>query len=101
MCNILREKLKIETIINDLIKILEKEEPKNEKLINSLQNCNGGKWKNKAYFQFVNSENPNKVGSEWQFLDNIIFEHEKFGTIILDLLKDNRIGGLEFYELLD
>ena len=92
--------MEIETIIKDLIEILEKEETKNENLINSLQNCSGGKWKNKAYFQFVNSENPNQVGSEWQFLDNIIFEHEEFGTIIVDLLKDNRIGGFEFYELI-
>lgn len=57
----------IETIIKDLIQILEKEETKNENLIYSMQNCSGGKWKNKAYYQFVNSENPNQVGSECNF----------------------------------
>jgi hypothetical protein len=93
--------MEITKIINDLIKILEKEEPENETLIKSLRNCSGGKWKNKAYYQYINSENPNKIGSEWQFLDNIIFEHENYGTIIVDLLKDNKIGGLEFYKLLN
>ena len=93
--------MEIETVIKDLIKIIEKEEPKNENLIKSLQNCIGGKWKSKAYYQFVNSENPNQEGSEWQFLENLIFEHDVIGTIIVDLLKDNRIGGLEFYDLID
>lgn len=93
--------MKIETIIKDLIKILEKEETKNENLIILMQNCNGGKWKNKAYYQFVNSENPNQVGSEWQFLDNVVIEHKVIGTIIIDLLKDNRIGGFEFYNLIE
>ncbi len=93
--------MEIETIIKDLIQILEKEEQKNENLINSLQNCKGGNWKNKAYYQFINSENPNQVGSKWQFLDNVIIEHKEIGTIIIDLLTDNRIGGLEFYELLN
>lgn len=93
--------MKIEEVIKELIRILEKEEPKNENLINSLRNCSGGKWRNKAYYQFVNSENPNQIGSEWQFSDNIIIEHPEKGTIILDLLKDNKIGGIEFYELLD
>ena len=93
--------MKIETIIKDLIKILEKEETKNENLIILMQNCNSGKWKNKAYYQFVNSENPNQVGSEWQFLDNVVIEHKVIGTIIIDLLKDNRIGGFEFYNLIE
>ncbi|MGO4773914.1 hypothetical protein ACEN2I_19930 [Flavobacterium sp. W22_SRS_FK3] len=92
--------MEIETLIKDLIKILEKEEPKNVNIINSLQNCNGGKWKNKAYYQFVNSENPNQLGSKWQFSNNLIIEHPERGTIIIDILKDNLIGGIEFYELI-
>jgi hypothetical protein len=44
----------------------------------------------------VNSEKPNQKGSEWQFDENIILEHETEGTIVLDVLKDGRIGGIEF-----
>ena len=88
--------MEIETILVEIIKILKNEEKKNENLINSLQNFSGGKWKNKAYYQFVNSINPNQVGSEWQFQDNIIIEHKEIGTIVIDLLKRNKIGGIEF-----
>ena len=59
-----------------------------------------GNWKSKAYYRFVSSKNANKPGSEWQFHDNIILEHEKHGTIILDILENNRIGGIEFYKFL-
>jgi hypothetical protein len=30
----------------------------------------------------------------------IILEHPEKGTIIVDVLKDGRIGGLEFYDLI-
>ena len=93
--------IEIEIIIKDLIKILEKEKTKNKNLIVLMQNCKDGKWKNKAYYEFVNSENPNQVGSKWQFLDNVVIEHKVIWTIIIILLKNSRIGGFEFYNLIE
>lgn len=87
--------MEIEKILVEIIKILEKEEPKNENLIQLLENCNGGNWESKAYYRFVNSKNANQPNSEWQFQENVIIEHNKIGTIVIDLLKNNKIGGIE------
>jgi hypothetical protein len=43
----------------------------------------------------VNPDNPNKAGSEWQFETNILLEHPSEGTLVLDVLKGQRIGGVE------
>ncbi|PXY38734.1 hypothetical protein DMB65_21530 [Flavobacterium cheongpyeongense] len=87
--------MEIETILVEIIKILEKEEPKNENLIQLCKNCKGGNWESKAHFRFVNPNNANQPNSEWQFQDNIIIEHNEIGTIVIDLLKNNKIGGIE------
>ena len=75
--------------------------PNQQDLVIALTNCNDGQWKNKAYYQFVSSINANQVGSEWQFEISIRLEHQKKGTIIIDILKCGRIGGIEFLALLD
>ena len=89
------KKMEIERILVEIIKILEKEDPKNENLIQLLENCSGGNWESIAYFRFVNPKNANQPNSEWQFQENIIIEHNEIGTIIIDLLKNNKIGGIE------
>ena len=48
------------------------------------------------YICFVSGERPNQLDSEWQFEENIVLEHETEGVIVLDILKDGRIGGIEF-----
>jgi len=45
---------------------------------------------------FVKPKRPNHPGSEWQFKENITLEHPEFGDIVLDVLKDGRIGGIEY-----
>ncbi len=87
--------------INEIISFIKKHKPERQDLIIGLTNSVKGKWKNKAYYQFVDSSNANQDGAEWQFEENIILEHETLGTIIIDLLKDKRIGGIEFYNNLD
>jgi hypothetical protein len=49
----------------------------------------------RPYTYFVDPTNPNKPGSEWQFDANIVVEHPTEGTLVLDVLKDQRIGGFE------
>jgi len=48
-----------------------------------------------AYTYFVSGERPNQSGSEWQFKENLVLEHKGDGTIVMDILKDGRIGGIE------
>ena len=86
--------------IKEIIELVEQQEPLRPDLIKALNECKGGRWRGNAYFQFVDSTNANQNGAEWQFGENIVIEHPEKGTIIIDFLKDKKIGGLEFYGLI-
>jgi hypothetical protein len=49
---------------------------------------------------FVNSRSPNKPGSEWQFDRSITLEHPDFDDVIIDVLKDGRVGSIEYLGLM-
>ena len=49
---------------------------------------------------FVNPRRPNRSGSEWQFERNLTLEDPKHGELTLDVLKGNRVGGIEFLDVL-
>jgi hypothetical protein len=87
--------------INEIVNFIRKHEPDRQDLIIGLTNSVEGKWKDKAYYQFVGSINANQEGAEWQIEDSIVLEHETLGTIIIDFLKDKSIGGIEFLNNLD
>ena len=87
--------------IKKIIRLVREQEPDREDIITSLQSCKGGHWSSKGYYQFVDSRNPNQAGSEWQHDDCIVIEQENEGDIVIDLLKDGRIGGIEFTALID
>jgi hypothetical protein len=54
-------------------------------------------WKESpAYTYFVSPHRQNLPGSEWQFDFNIVLEHPTEGDLVLDILKDRRVGGVEF-----
>lgn len=82
--------------IEAIVELIRKQEPERVDLINQLRKQAKGSIDLKPYVQFVNSDKPNQEGSEWQFNENIILERETEGTIVLDVLKDGRIGGIEF-----
>jgi hypothetical protein len=86
--------------ITELIELVKKQELERKDIILALTNSVGGHWESKAYYKFVNSRNANKKGAEWQFDENIVLEHDKLGTIVIDFLKDKRIGGIEFVKFI-
>lgn len=87
--------------IQEIIELVRQQEPDRQDIIIALQNCKDGRWTSNGYYQFVDSKNANQIGSEWQFDENIVLEPEYKGDIVLDLLKDGRIGGIEFMDLID
>ncbi|MCX8532263.1 hypothetical protein [Chryseobacterium luquanense] len=86
--------------IKEIIDFIKINLPKESQLNINLNIIEIGEWKNKAYYKFVDSTNANKQGSKWQFKDNIILEHPKYGTLILDILKDDQLGGIEFFKFI-
>lgn len=81
--------------IEQIIELLKEQEPERLDLIEELKKLEK-KWVRQPYIYFVSAERPNQPGSEWQFDENIVLEDETEGTIVLDILKDGRIGGIEF-----
>jgi uncharacterized protein YuzE len=69
--------------------------------LDQLKKMKTERWFKKRYIRFVNSVNANQKDAKWQFAKNIILEHKIEGTIIVDILKDGRIGGFELYNELD
>jgi hypothetical protein len=65
-------------------------------LPDAIRKCTKCLVESKAYIHFVSPENPNQLGSDWQFEDNIILEDEKEGDLVLDILTGHRVGGVEF-----
>ncbi len=87
---------KTEFQIEQIIELLREQEPDRLDLIEELEKSEKKKWIRQPYIYFVSAERPNQPGSEWQFEENIVLEHESEGTIVLDILKGGRIGGIEF-----
>ena len=77
---------------------LKKQEPERKDIIKSLKKCPDGK--GNGYYKFTLPKKGNK-GAEWKFYENIVLEHEFLGFIVLDVLKNGRIGGIEFMNLVD
>ena len=87
--------------IKEIIELVRQQEPNRQDIIIALTNSFGGKWESKAYYKFVDSTNANEKGAEWQFDENIVLESKTLGTLVIDYLKDKRIGGIEFLKNLD
>ena len=87
--------------IQAIIKLVEEQEPSRQDVIEALKNCTGGQWMGNGYFQFVSSENANQPNAEWQHDECVVIEQKGKGDIVIDLLKDGRIGGIEFIDLID
>jgi hypothetical protein len=47
-------------------------------------------------YTFVDASNPNQPGSQWQLRESRWLLQDDGSTVILDMLKDGRVGGLEF-----
>jgi hypothetical protein len=69
-------------------------------LAESLAACTRCRWKRDIYVHFVDPTNGNQPGSEWQFDYCLPVLDPNNGNLILDVLKDRRIGGIEFHDRL-
>lgn len=93
----MKDRLSLENLKSELLNLLKSEIPNQKELISFVEKIKVENWKSRAYVYFINPQNPNQPNSDWQFEENLILESKKYGTLILDILTDNRIGGVEFY----
>ena len=97
MRHFMKDRPSLENLKSELLNLLKSEIPNQKELISFVEKIKVENWKSRAYVYFINPQNPNQPNSDWQFEENLILESKKYGTLILDILTDNRIGGVEFY----
>jgi len=81
-----------------LVKLAMEQIPKDLNVIEALKNCPVNPDTQQAMTYFADRSLPNVPGSIWQFSHNIILEHPKKGTIVLDMLKSGEIGAVEIIQ---
>jgi hypothetical protein len=79
-----------------LISAVKEQAPEFPWLPYALEHCGVGIWRSRAYVQYVSSHNPNQPGSDWQFEVNVVLNHDQLGMVVLDILKGDQLGGIEF-----
>jgi hypothetical protein len=72
--------------------------PAHPQIARALQECTRCRPESQGYATFVDSGRPNKADGPWQFAMNVSLHDPTHGEIVLDVLTNGRIGGLEFME---
>lgn len=81
-----------------LVEVVREQAPEFSWLPEALANCGAGEWESRAYVGYVSRLNANQPGAVWQFETNVILNHKKLGMVVLDVLKGNRLGGIELVD---
>lgn len=79
-----------------LVEAAAREYPDQPGLAAALVRCTRARWESSAYLRFVSARRANQPGAEWQFDSSLALEDTVHGTVLLDILRDGRIGGAEF-----
>lgn len=80
--------------INIIIDLLLQQEPERTDLVEQLRNSEWQKFLRHSYLHLAS--NDTLAGSEVKIEESIVLEHEEEGTIVLDVLKNGKIKGIEF-----
>ncbi len=65
-------------------------------LEDALKPCCKARKRSAFYTYFEKHSRPNEPSSNWQIQESIHIEGTREGDIILDIIKENRVGGIEF-----
>ena len=82
-----------------LIEAVKTQAPDFPWLADALMACGAGLWESPAYVAYVAQAVPNQPEGAWQFEASILLQHEALGRVVIDVLKGNRVGGIEFLDI--
>jgi len=83
-----------------LMELARQNHPGEPWIVEALSKCTHALSVSSVMVYFVASEKPNEPGSEWQFRTNVVLESPVDGTMVLDILKDGRVGAIEYVDRL-
>jgi hypothetical protein len=78
-----------------LVELAREQHPEEVWLPDALAACSRGRRESEAYIHFVDPDS-----SGWRFDRNLQLESPSDGLIVLDILTNHRIGGVEFVDKL-
>ncbi len=78
-----------------LIALAKSQCPEEPWLPEALARCTSASYRGIMIY-FVSPRRPNMAGSAWQYDYSIELDHPEYGFILLDILKGQRIGAVEF-----
>ncbi len=73
-----------------LVTLAREQLPEAPALADALESCTVARAESRAYLHFVDPQGP-----DWRFRENVALEHPREGTVVLDVLEDGRVGGIE------
>ena len=79
-----------------LVAWLRANRPELTALADALARCTRAAEGGRAYLYFVDPAAANQPGAGWQMGESVTLEHPREGTLVLDVLADGRVGGIEF-----
>lgn len=79
-----------------LIEAIRKHDPEDTALHAAAQRCTSYLGGSDLFVYFVSLENANVPGAEWQIERQKVIQDSRYGEIVIDILEDGRIGGVEF-----
>jgi hypothetical protein len=80
----------------ELIDAARREYPEQPWIAEALSHCTEAFSVSRWMVHFVDPAKPNEPGSAWQFRENVTLESPADGDIVLDILKDGRVGAIEY-----
>jgi hypothetical protein len=83
-----------------LVALAEDQHPEHPQIASALQACTRCQPSNQAYLTFVDPGRP-QYDAPWQFAANVWLHDPDHGEIIIDVLTNGRIGGLEFIDRIE
>ena len=82
--------------INWITELVRNQEPGRADLIQQLEKCPIRRWIRQPYVRLISSKGMKQSDAKLAIAENVVLDHETEGAIVLDILNDGRIMGVEF-----
>ena len=83
-----------------LVQLARAQHPESPWLAEALARCRLAVGAGSPYVHFASAEQANRPGAEWQYRESISLHDPEVGLVVVDVLEDGRIGGIELVGLL-
>jgi hypothetical protein len=84
-----------------LVRLAEVQHPRHPQVAAALQTCNRCRPESRSYIRFVDPLRPQQPDMPWQLATSLHLHDSELGPIVLDVLTNGRIGGVELLDRIE